>query len=279
MRRRSLSDERFEVVAERLTDRDRWLCEMLLQHKVLTTNQICDLAFDDLTTTRHRMLQLHQLGLVDRFRPHRTAGSAPLHHVLDDMGAEVVAATRGIDRDQLGWRRDRSLAIATSQRLGHLVGLNGVFTSLVRSARSRREAELRDWWSEQRCAAEWGEVVRPDGFGRWAEGGVEVAFFVEYDCGTERLGRITAKLAGYDELADIVGNDVLLFVVPTQRRETEVRRAVAKSRMPLATAFLPPGEAADGRIWQPVGQSTRRRLIELRPARTGGRPSSGSRRP
>lgn len=279
MRRRSLSDGRFEVVAERLTDRDRWLCEMLLQHKVLTTNQICDLAFDDLTTTRHRMLQLHQLGLVDRFRPHRAAGSAPLHHVLDDMGAEVVAATRGIDRDQLGWRRDRSLAIATSQRLRHLVGLNGVFTSLVRSARSRRKVELRDWLSEQRCAAEWGEVVRPDGFGRWAEDGLEVAFFVEYDCGTERLGRITAKLAGYDELADVVGDDVLLFVVPTQRRETEVRRAVAKSRMPLATAVIPPGEAADGRIWQLVGQSTRRRLIELCPARTAGRPHSGTRRP
>ncbi|MGH3849225.1 MAG: replication-relaxation family protein [Pseudonocardiaceae bacterium] len=49
------------------------------------------------------------------------------------------------------------------------------------SVRQRSGTELMDWWSEQRCAAEWREFVRPDGFGRWAEDDTEVAFFVEFD--------------------------------------------------------------------------------------------------
>lgn len=267
MRYQSVSEGSFEEVAAALTDRDRWLCEVLFQHKVLTTNQICDLAFDSLTTTRHRLSRLHDLRLVGRFRPNRNTGSAPLHYVLGDMGANVVASTRSVAFDRLGWRRDRSLAIATSQRLGHLVGLNGVFTSLVRAARSRPGSSLLDWWSEQRCAAEWGEVVRPDGFGRWVERGVEVRFFVEFDCGTERLGRLKAKLDGYNELSQFVPGHVLLFVLPSQRREAEVRRVVRKTRIAVATGALGSGVAADGPNWHPLGQNGRRRLIDLAVAR------------
>lgn len=271
MRRESVPDRSFQEVPTALTDRDRWLCEMLFQHRVFTTSQICDLAFDNLTTTRHRLSRLHNLRLVGRFRPNRSVGSAPLHYVLDDMGANVVASTRGVPLDQLGWRRDRSLAIATSQRLGHLVGLNGVFTSLVRAARHRPDSMLLDWWSEQRCAAEWGEVVRPDGFGRWAEGGIEVGFFVEFDRGTERLGRLAAKLAGYTELFSIAPGHVLLFVLPSPRREVEVRRVLRKARIAVATGVLAPGQGADGAVWQPLAQAVRRRLVELAPTATAHR--------
>lgn len=238
---------------------------MLFQHRVLTTNQLCDLAFDNLTTTRHRLSRLHHLRLVGRFRPNRTAGSAPLHYVLDDMGANVVASTRGVPLDQLGWRRDRSVAIATSQRLNHLVGLNGVFTSLVRAARTQPGSALLDWWSEQRCAAEWGEVVRPDGFGRWAEDSVEIRFFVEFDCGTERLRRLAAKLHGYNELSSVCPGHAVLFVLPTARREAEVRRALRKARMAIATGVVHPGQSADGPVWHPLGKGQRCRLVELAP--------------
>jgi hypothetical protein len=179
------------------------------------------------------------------------------------MGANVVSSTRGVVLDQLGWRRERSLAIATSQRLDHLVGLNGVFTSLVRAARNQRGSMVLDWWSEQRCAAEWGEVVRPDGFGRWAEQGVEIRFFVEFDCGTERLLRLAAKLDGYKELFSVLPGHVLLFVLPSARREAEVRRALRKARIAVATGVLHPGAGADGPVWQPLDQGERCRLVEL----------------
>ncbi len=61
------------------------------------------------------------------------------------------------------------------------------------------------WWSERRCAAEWGDFVRPDAYGVWEEGGDRVEFFVEHDTGTETLARVAAKLDGYRDLAEAEG--------------------------------------------------------------------------
>lgn len=280
MGRTRLSEDLYVRVAGRLTERDRWLCEMLFQHKVLTTNNICDLAFDNLTTARHRLSELHALRLVDRFRPWRVAGSAPLHYVLDEMGAEVVAATRCVEREQLGWRRERSLAIATSQRLDHLVGVNSFFTALVRSARHHSGASLLEWWSEQRCAAEWGDIVRPDGFGIWAEDDGEVAFFLEFDCGTERLHRLAAKVSGYAELAQVVTFPVLvLFALPSHGRENEARRVLADCDVAVATAVLAPGESPDAPVWQIAGRgAARHRLVRVWDARREAVPSRSASR-
>lgn len=57
----------------------------------------------------------------------------------------------------------------------------------VGAARRSTQTELRVWWPERRCRATWGEVVRPDGYGVWAEDGAEVAFFLEYDRGFEAI--------------------------------------------------------------------------------------------
>ena len=39
--------------------------------------------------------------------------------------------------------------------------------------------------------------VRPDGFARWREGEAWCEFFLEYDTGTEAVGRLVDKLSGY----------------------------------------------------------------------------------
>ena len=58
----------------------------------------------------------------------------------------------------------RALSWAASQRLGHLLGVNGFFTSLAGAGRaSGGTSALTEWWSERRCAAEFGGIVRPDG--------------------------------------------------------------------------------------------------------------------
>src|SRR5205085_2251764 len=75
----------------------------------------------------------------------------------------------------------------------HRVGVTGFFCALLGPARQRDDAELRAWSSERRCGATWGEVVRPDRYGLWAEGGREVAFLLEYDLGTETQARLTAS--------------------------------------------------------------------------------------
>jgi hypothetical protein len=253
------------MLSSRLTDRDRRIAALLFDHQVLTTAQIAQLGFDSEGAARHRLVILHRLRVLDRFRPQRPAGSAPFHYVLDEMGAAVVAAARGVEPSELGFRRERALALAHSPLLAHLVGVNGFFAALAGAARRIPGAALVEWWAERRCAAQWGGVVRPDGYGRWAEGDSEVDFFLEYDRGTETTTRVEAKLAGYAELAAAtrIATPMLIWA-PTPARETSLRRALGRPPVPVATA-APTGAASPaGPVWLPAeSRGPRLRLAQL----------------
>jgi hypothetical protein len=124
---------------------------------------------------------------------------------------------------------------------------------------------LEQWWSERRCSREWGEVVRPDGYGVWVDHDVRVPFLLEYDNGTETLERLAAKLPGYAELAAAAGHpNWVLFTFPSLRREREARRVLTHRQVPVATAALSPDDAPDAAHWLPVGSSgTRLGLAQL----------------
>jgi hypothetical protein len=276
-------------LAARLTARDRWLLRMLHEHRVLTTTQITQLAFGTTRAATARLLTLYHYRAVDRFRPLAPAGSAPLHFILDEAGAQVLAAEDGITVAELGYRRDRALAIALSAQLGHTTGANGFFTALAAATRaSNSHAALTTWWSERRCAAIWGDLARPDGYGRWREqppggGAVTADFFLEFDNGTENLRRLVAKLAGYAALAARTGIPTpVLFWLPTPRREAALRTrlagppphstpgaasAAAIPGVPVATAApatAPSGPA--GAAWLPAANpGPRLRLAQLAP--------------
>jgi hypothetical protein len=257
--------ERLAALTGRLTDRDRTLCQLLHDHRVLTTPQLIDLAFPSRNAAEHRLAILHQLGVVDRFRPHRTLGSAPYHYVLGPLGAALLAAEADQEPAQLGYRRDRTLALAHSQRLAHLLGVNGFFCGLARAACQDPDAALEVWWSEQRCAAQWGRLVHPDGYGRWREQQARVDFFLEYDRGSEPLGRLAAKLPGYLQLAQAseIATPLLLWL-PTPAREAAARQALAGSSLPVATATSHPDQTPAGPLWLPLHTSGRRcRLAQL----------------
>src|SRR5207247_11115216 len=98
------------ALAGRLTSRDRWLLRMLHEHRVLTTTQITQLAFGTTRAATARLLTLCQLRAVDRFRPLTASGSAPLHFVLDEAGACLLAAEDGITAAQPRYRRAGALA-------------------------------------------------------------------------------------------------------------------------------------------------------------------------
>ena len=70
--------------------------------------------------------------------PTPSMGQRPLryHWVLGPLGAALVAAEAGRDVGDLSWRRSLAHDLAASQRLTHLVGTNGFFTALLRSART-----------------------------------------------------------------------------------------------------------------------------------------------
>jgi hypothetical protein len=252
-RREVVSD--LAELAGRLTERDRELCRLVFEHRVLTSVHCAQLVFASPVTARHRLVILGGLRVLDRFRPTwpRGEGSPPWHYVLGPAGAAVLAAEQGISVAELGWRRDRALAIAHSPQLAHQVGVNGIFAALAAAARRRRDAALVAWWPERRCAERWGRLVRPDGYGRWRQGGVEVDFFLEYDRGTEDLGRLLGKLDGYAELAAVSGIATpVLWWLPSAGREASFRAAAAQAGVPLATASEQAGGGPAGAVWLPL---------------------------
>ena len=100
------------ALAARLTARDRWLLRMLHEHRVLTTGQITQLAFGTTRAATARLAVLYQYRAVDRFRPLAPAGSSPLHFILDEAGAMLLAAEDGIRSEE---QRLNSSHVVTSR--------------------------------------------------------------------------------------------------------------------------------------------------------------------
>jgi hypothetical protein len=273
-------------LAGRLTGRDRWLLGMLVEHRVLTTTQVTALAFRGRRQAERRLATLWAWRCIDRFRPHTPlgGGSAPFHWVLDDAGAAVLAAAHGMTIREFGYHRGTALAIAHSQRLRHTVGTNSFVTGLAGLAAGpagRRASDqigcparggLVAWWGERRCAAAWGDLVRPDAAGAWrAPDGVTVGFAVEYDTGTETLARVAGKLADYADLAAAVGEVLpVLFWLPSLARESALHRQLDPGGLAVATATREQAAAAGGRtqpLWRPAtavqGSAVRRERVTL----------------
>ena len=293
------SGEHHAWLARHLTARDRWLARMLFEHRVFTTHQIVELAFPSVRAANHRLRELYQWRVLDRFQPFVTLGAQPMHYVLDVAGAAGLAFEEGLDPAALRYRHDRAIGIAYSLRLAHTVGCNGFFTHLIAASRAAQCAGwLTAWWSEARCARHFGDLVRPDGYGRWHEHatGAEVEWFLEFDFGTEALPVLASKLAGYHQLAATSGITTPMLVwLPTTRRETSTRRALADALadldrpalVPVATSSadlpMPAGEDASpaGARWLPLPPDNRPapgrvRLAELAHARPIPAPPAGA---
>ena len=189
-------------VQSQLTDRDRILLGWLYDHGVLTTFQVANALFSSLDFCQRRLRTLYRLRLIARFRPQRAAGgSYPYHWVIDQLGAEVVAAAR----DERPPRRDHARLErrrwTSTRSLTHRLGVNQFFTDLAGYARIHPQASLDRWWPAARCqqmgafadpdddvqVRVYTSRVRPDGHGIWTEHGVTVPYFVEFDTGSEPL--------------------------------------------------------------------------------------------
>jgi len=239
-------------VQSQLTGRDRVLLGWLYDHGVLTSFQIAHALFPSLDFAQRRLRTLHSLRLVARFRPQRAeGGSFPYHYVIDQLGAEVVAASR----DGRPPRRDHARAErrrwTSSRSLHHRLGVNQFFTDLTGHARNHPESQLRQWLPETACATvppftvpddpaltlAYQPRVRPDGYGVWAEHDQAVPFFLEYDTGGEQLSVLSAKLPGYRELFTTIGRLwPVLFWLPSAARERNLRQFLAERRPPVLVA-------------------------------------------
>jgi hypothetical protein len=253
--------------AARLTERDRYIIRIVAEHRVLTTDQLAALAFDNIITARHRLDALARLGALNRFRPNRATGSAPWHYLLGPLGAVLLGAE---DRDDRKWlpqvRAGRQVALQGSQRLAHMIGTNWFFVALADHAR-QGAGELRTWLTGSHTTqffyqypislSALASVPQPDGLGVWAEGGRPTAFMLEYDTGSEHLAQLAGKLDGYAKLAEVMLRyhqqvPLLLFCFLTSRREQTARRALAACADSVSLRI---GTAAiDSRVTCPAGQ-------------------------
>lgn len=239
----------------------------IARHRVLTADQLAEMFFDSHKRGLVRLLDLHRLGVLDRFQPHRPSwGSHPYHYVVGPQGAAVLAAERGDDPDRAArrWKPERTLALGRTQRLAHLVGINAFYAALVGHTRRQPGARLAAWLTEAECAR-WTEgIVRPDAFGHWHEDGAAVEFFLEYDRGTETLARLADKLGGYERFeAERAATAWVLFCFGSTRRETAARRALAGATVPAATAALTAPLRPYDALWLPLAGSGPRRLAAL----------------
>ncbi|MDA8062283.1 MAG: replication-relaxation family protein [Actinomycetota bacterium] len=76
----------------------------------------------------------------------------------------------------------------------------------------------------RRCAAVWGEFVRPDAYAVWVEASVRLPFCFEYETGTGTLACLAGKLDGYARLVRAVGHPTwVLFVFPSLGRDFDVK--------------------------------------------------------
>jgi hypothetical protein len=254
------------LLARRLTARDIWLLEMLLEHTYLTSTHLTRLLAVSRRSVTRRLATLTTLGVLDSFRPHHHPGSAPEHLVLGRTGADLLAARYATTPASLGWHRDQASRALFSPFRTHDTGVRTFFTDLAHPDASG--ARLITWWSERRCAQLWGDLAIPDGYGHLARPNGSMAFLVEYDTGTESLPRLAAKLDNYAELAATTRTrPLVLFTLHSSIREINVHQRIgehpALDRIAVATTSRDhhhPG----GRAWLPViPAAARTRLADL----------------
>ena len=126
-------------------------------------------------------------------------------------------------------------------------------------------------------------MVRPDGLGVWHEDGTSVTFCLEYERGSEPLGRLGAKAADYARLEAAWGVSYwVLVVVPGPRRERGARAALSGKGLAIATTTQPGALRPTEAVWAPLGaEGTRLRLVDLagwpRPAASSARLAEAAR--
>lgn len=263
-----------------LTSRDLFLLSWLSDHGVFTTPQLAGALFPSLDFAQRRLTRLVDLRMVDRFRPLRYGGgSHPYHYVLDQLGAEVVAAQRDQPPPRPGTAKTNRRRWTGTRILDHRLGVNGFFTDLAAHARTHRDHQLARWWSEARCAQTGAFAgphatvdlkarpasIHPDGHGIWTTKNRTAPFFLEYDRGLEPLTVLLRKLIGYTQLAADGGPRwPVLFWLPASARERHLHQVLAGERLPVPVATATHGHHPAGAVWAVPGEpGPRRHLHEL----------------
>lgn len=249
-----------------LTHRDKQIMQLLDEHQVMTTDQIARLFFHAGRTCRHRLGELHTLGLLDRFRFARpTGGTDSYHWLLGHEGQRFQAAVRRDPEPTVRASRQRTARLSANPNLNHLLIVNEFFVRLASYARRHPHATLVRWWSEAASKPFQRKVIfNPDGHGLWTMRDRTVGFWLEADTGSEPLTRVISKLVSYRKIAPNGGPCYpVLFWLSSPTREEHLHRLLRTEYADVLTATAihdaHPAEA----VWLPNDGHTRVRLDQM----------------
>jgi Replication-relaxation len=280
-----VSAERLAELAWHVTERDREIALCLYEQQLLATDQLTLLFFSSTRRAQDRLLFLYRQRVLDRFYPPSRfgAGKPQAHWLLDEAGAQLVAATLGVERKRLGWQRRDDWG--SHRQLAHRLEVNRFVTDLIAATLTGQALAVMEWSGPRAAAERLEKRVRPDArlLLRTAAGAL-IECLVELDRATEPGERLTEKFTRY-RVAErkLRYHDheprSILFVVPGDRRLETLRRLPVPGsddgsplgRWPILATTLS-ALRRDGpvaRVWQPINPRGEppRALSEL-PARS-----------
>ena len=266
-----------------LTERDVAILQALDSYSYLDRHQIQTLFFQGPRSCQYRLKWLVEHGLVNAWHAVIRPGhirSASIF-LLSSRGATTIAHLFGDDPRPYILRAEH--ALSRHHYLVHDLEANQLFVDLARATRHMATLGLYHWVGEhgvrRAYAEERGPV--PDGWGRVLVGERELFLHLELDRGSEQTRRLHGKLAAY--LSYFRGRpqascNHVLFVVPTEQREFQVRSVGRRLIEPtddychvwtaLRSELASKGPL--GRVWTDVSESKGRVGVPDMPSRPGG---------
>ncbi|MET7951261.1 replication-relaxation family protein [Micromonospora sp. NPDC005324] len=254
------------VIAEtqRLRLRDRWVVEMLAEHRTLTTVQLTALGFaTDTASATRRLKILARRGWIDRLlstaaddADHTLWCAGPLCTHLSSLGSYQRVTPAQVYR-----ARDR---LCEDPRLPGLLHANDFFIDLATRARTQPGTDLRTWWSPRTCRL----ITTPRRaawHGEYIHASNRHAFWYEPDPGSIHTSALANRVHHYRQLAEQTGLATLLFHAEDPQREQHLRWYLDRRNvrhLTVVTSNPEQGHPADP-VWQPIGETHRLALTDL----------------
>jgi Replication-relaxation len=281
-----VSAERLSELARHVTERDREIALCLYEQQLLATDQLTLLFFSSKRRAQDRLLFLYRQRVLDRFYPPSRfgAGKPQAHWLLDEAGAQLVAAALGVERKRLGWQRRDDWG--SHRQLAHRLEVNRFVTDLIAATLLDAMLAVRAWSGPRAATERLERRVRPDArLLLQTAVGADIECLIEWDRATEPAERLAEKLHRY-RIAErkLRYHDreprSILFVVPGHGRLETLRclpapcsdeSSTARERWPVfaTTVAALRRDGALARVWQPISRTGEppRALNEL-PARS-----------
>jgi hypothetical protein len=259
-----------------LTRRDRQVIHAVYKHRFLRRNQIQALFFPSRNTANRRLQGLFQHGFLKRLLPPVQLGEGREQaiYALDERGADLIAAEKGVAREDVRWRKKDNKA--SFLFLDHSLHIND-FRIAIALAANARGYRIARWLDEREIKSLRERVpapgkqrrclpVTPDAFFEVDLGDRRAGFFLEMDMGTMTNKRfkdkvrayIIYKTQGYYQKKFGIASLRVLTVTTSHRRLRNLKRATERvsgqSLFWFTTFKALSGERITHQVWQIASQ-------------------------